>query len=76
MQYEILVSRVTFAIDGDYGEGKREYEQGTDEHLETKVRDYIAQGWRPQGGVSTAVLREDENANYTVLQQFQAMVKD
>lgn len=69
MQYEILVSRISFSIDQDY-------DMGADESLEKKVNEYIAQGWRPQGGVSTVVLRNDDHSKYSVLQQFQAMVKD
>jgi len=76
MQYEVLVSVQQWASMGDFGEGGPEYDQGADENLEAKVRNYIAQGWRPQGGVSTVVLREDENTKFTVIQQFQAMVKD
>ncbi len=40
------------------------------------MKDYINQGWRSQGGVSTIVLREDSNTDYVVVQQYQAMVKD
>ncbi len=71
MQYEILVSEISFSIDQDY-------ERGADESLEAKVNQYIADGWRPQGGVSTVMLREDSrgDSKYTVIQQYQAMVKD
>ncbi len=77
MQYEILVSKISFSIDQDtndyYGRPS-----GADEDLEAKVNKYIADGWRPQGGVSTAVLREDRDGNskFTIVQQYQAMVKD
>lgn len=69
MQYEILNSNSSFSVDGGY-------EYGADENLEKKVADYIAQGWRPQGGVSTIVLRHNDNTKFTVIQQFQAMIKD
>lgn len=77
MQYEILVSKISFSMDQDtndyYGRP-----QGADEDLEAKVNQYIADGWRPQGGVSTVMLREDSqgDSKYTVIQQYQAMVKD
>lgn len=69
MQYEILVSRMSFTIDQD---GSR----GADKNLEIMVHNYIDQGWRPQGGVSTVVLRRSDNTEYSVMQQYQAMVKD
>ena len=69
MQYEILVSKISFSFEQDNS-------RGADETLEEKVNNYIAQGWRPQGGVSTVVLRNDDHSKYSVLQQFQAMVKD
>ena len=73
MQYEILVSSSQWASMGDKN---GQYHQGADESLETKVLNHIAEGWRPQGGVSTVVLREDSNTGYTVVQHYQAMVKD
>ena len=69
MQYEILVSEMAFTLDQDY-------ERGADETLEAKVNQYMADGWRPQGGVSTVVLRHNDNTRFCVLQQYQAMVKD
>lgn len=69
MQYEILVSKIAFTVDQDY-------EMGADETLEAKVNQYMADGWRPQGGVSTVVLRRDDSTRFCVLQQYQAMVKD
>ncbi len=75
MQYEILVSKISFSIDQDtndyYGRPS-----GADEDLEVKVNQYIADGWRPQGGVSTVLLRQSDDAKYAVIQQYQAMVKD
>lgn len=69
MQYEILTSSIAFSLEQDSS-------RGADENLEAKVNEFIANGWRPQGGVSTVVLREDSDSKFTVLQQFQAMVKD
>jgi len=69
MQYEILVSRVSFSLE-------QEGDRGADETLEKKVNDYISQGWRPQGGVSTIVLRRDDNTKFAVVQHCQAMIKD
>lgn len=70
MQYEILVSNISFSFE-------QENKRGADETLEQKVNEYIAQGWRPQGGVSTIVVRRSDHANdYNVVQQYQAMVKD
>lgn len=62
MQYEIIAE----SRPADWTE---ESGFGADEVLEEKVASYIADGWRPQGGVSTATQGD-------LVWCFQAMVKD
>lgn len=68
MQYEILTESgaAEFSDKGSWG---------ADEKLEKKVQEYIAQGWRPQGGVSIS-LRKGDNSSIDYMYAFQAMVKD
>lgn len=73
MQYEIVTSKAGYAYQL---ESTETYREGSDEKLEEKVNTMIAQGWKPLGGVSMAVLMGDEsNTDYSVVIFSQAMVK-
>jgi len=75
MDYEILSAH------GWANDSESRY--SADEKLEVKVKEYIAKGWRPQGGVSISV-SNDENEDYGSRKEFnrglvtvyQAVVKD
>ena len=72
MQYEILCAN------GHFDESGRQC--GADERLEEKVNKYIADGWRPIGGVSATYSRRENTrssgGDLHINQFFQAMVKD
>ena len=71
MDYEILGVTETWSPGFD---GRNT----ADEQLEAKVKEYIAKGWRPQGGVSVAVRPgyQQSGKNYVgVVYCAQAMVK-
>ena len=71
MQYEILAASAE-AGSTDFSS------DGADELLEKKVNEYIAKGWRPQGGVSCALRKRDPEGIYNVdmVWCFQAMIKE
>lgn len=66
MQYQVVTSRIGWAEQTD---GNNEY-ISVDTNLEKKVAALIADGWKPQGGVSSVQVK-DEFVMFS-----QAMIKE
>ncbi len=74
MQYEILAASGAARYSDDMS-------WGADERLEKKVNEYISNGWRPQGGVSSVFRKGGDAASgggtyVDTVWCFQAMIKD
>lgn len=71
MQYEILSSKVGWAVDSEYDE-----RDAADENLETKVNNKISEGWKPLGGVSMILIKANDTSQYSKIMFSQAMIKE